>query len=214
MKPQQTKEKKKPLERSRTSRKMIEVDMERYKPRDWDYQSPKHMIRPPFVLGRSKRRIASPLQNEFPVFKDYSKPTTANIEFNKRELKPGVYRSYKLSQIYTLPGAVKIEESKVNDDKCKKDRIKVVRNKNLSYMSKIMNDYGSNVAFLPGSTDKEIEKGNLVKLKSTGNFRYGKEEKKEVKEVKEVKEKKTKREKVISPIRDRIKRKVNNKNKK
>ena len=206
MKPKENK--KKPLERSRTSRKMIEVDMERYKPRDWDYQSPKHQIRPPFVLGRSKRRIASPLQNEFPVFKDYSKPTSENIEFNKRELKPAVYRSYKLSQIYTLPGAVKIEVSKVNDDQNKKERIKVVRNKNLSSLSKIMNDYGSNVAFLPGSTDKEIEKGNLVKLKSSGNFRYGKEEKKEGKE------KKPKREKVISPIRDRIKRKTNNKNKK
>ena len=207
MKPKENK--KKPLERSRTSRKMIEVDMERYKPRDWDYQSPKHQIRPPFVLGRCKRRIASPLQNEFPVFKDYSKPTSSNIEFNKRELKPAVFRSYKLSQIYTLPGAVKIEESKVNDDQNKKERIKVVRNKNLSSLSKIMNDYGSNVAFLPGSTDKEIEKGNLVKLKSSGNFRYGKEEKKEGKD-----KKKPKKEKVISPIRDRIKRKINNKNKK
>ena len=56
-----------PLARSRTSKKFV-VDMESYKPRDWDYQSPKHQIRPPFVLGRSKKRSAKPPQSDFPVF--------------------------------------------------------------------------------------------------------------------------------------------------
>ena len=195
-----------PLLRARTHKKMVDIKMDRYKPRDWDYQSPKHQILPHHELGRGKKRVANPSPRDYPLLKQL--PKTATNFFYKRELKPAIYRSYILSQILTLPGAVKVEESKVNDDQNKKERIKVVRNKNLSSLSKIMNDYGSNVAFLPGSTDKEIEKGNLVKLKSSGNFRYGKEEKKEGKE------KKPKREKVISPIRDRIKRKTNNKNKK
>ena len=202
MKPQQP-----PLQRSRTTKKMVDIDLEKYKPRDWDYQSPKHQIRPQFELGRSKKRIANPSQKEFPVFKDYSKPTS--IDFNKRELKPAIYRSYILSQIYTLPGAVKIEESKIKDDQNKKNRIKVVRNKNLSYINKLMNDYGSNVAFLPGSKDTEIKKGNLTKLKTTQNLRYGKEEKEEKKENEEKNDKK--KQKIFSPKRDRIKRKIKNK---
>ena len=200
-----------PLARSRTSKKFV-VDMESYKPRDWDYQSPKHQIRPPFVLGRSKKRSAKPPQSDFPVFKDYSKSTTS-LDFNKRELKPAIYRSYILSQIYTLPGAVKVDESKINDDQYKKERIKVVRNKNLSYVSKILNDFGSNVAFLPGSTNKILEKG-----KTCANFRYEKEKKeKEEKNKNAIKVKKAekkKKEKVISPIRDRIKRKIKIQNKK
>ena len=27
---------------------MVDIDLEKYKPRDWDYQSPKHQIRPQF----------------------------------------------------------------------------------------------------------------------------------------------------------------------
>ena len=86
------------------------VDIESYKPRDWDYQSPKHQIRPPFILGRCKKRIKAPSQKEFPVFKDYYTNPATSTDFYKRELRPAIYRSYKLSQIYTLPGAVKVEE--------------------------------------------------------------------------------------------------------
>ena len=166
-----------PLLRSRTSKKMVDIKLERYKPRDWDYQSPKHQIRPQFVMGRSKKRLPVPSQQEFPVFKQY-KRTFSSLDINKRELKPSVFRSYKLSQIFTLPGAVKVEESKVIDDQYKRDRIKVVRNKNLCFIKKLENEYGSNVEFLPGSKPKEIKKPKLQKGKSSTDIRKIKEEKK------------------------------------
>ena len=172
------------------------VDIESYKPRDWDYQSPKHQIRPPFVLGRCKRRIKAPSQKEFPVFKDYYTNPATSTDFYKRELRPAIYRSYKLSQIYTLPGAVKVEESKINDDQNKKDRIKVIRSKNLCFQNKLLCDYGSDVAFLPGSKNEAIKKGKIGKLKSCGDFR--------IKQEKKIKEEK----KVFSPQRNRIKRNI------
>ena len=183
-----------PIKRSRTHKKMIYVNIEKYKPRDWDYQSPKHQIRPQFVLGKSKKRVANPSQKEFPVFKELPK-TKTSIEFYKRELKPAIYRSYILSQILTLPGAVKVEESKVKDDQNRKDRIRVVRNKNLCFQHKLNNEFGSNIAFLPGSKNKEIDKENFLKVKSCGDFRKIKEEKKV-------------NEKVLSPQRNRIKRNI------
>ena len=43
------------LLRSRTAQKTIFVKMDRYKPRDWDYQNVKHQIKPHFKLGKSKK---------------------------------------------------------------------------------------------------------------------------------------------------------------
>ena len=197
-----------PLLRSRTNNKMVDVKIGDYKPRDWDYQNIKHQLRPRFVLGRSKKRVANPAQKEFTAFKELPKTkTSTSIDFYKRELKPAVYRSYILSQILTLPGAVKIEESKVNDDQNKKDRIKVIRNKNLCFLSKLNNEFGSNVPFLPGSTDKEIKKGKIYKGKSCGDFRNIKVVKKEEKKGEKKEEKKV-NEKVLSPQRNRIKRNI------
>ena len=172
------------------------VDIESYKPRDWDYQSPKHQIRPPFVLGRCKKRIKAPSQKEFPVFKDYYTNPATSTDFYKRELRPAIYRSYKLSQIYNLPGAVKVEENKINDDQNKKERIKVIRSKNLCFQNKLLCDYGSDVAFLPGSKNEAIKKGKIGKLKSCGDFR--------IKQEKKIKEE----NKVFSPQRNRIKRNI------
>ena len=60
-----------PLLRSRTNNKMVDIKLERYKPRDWDYQSPKHQLRPQFVLGRSKKRAKNLSQKEFKIFKEF-----------------------------------------------------------------------------------------------------------------------------------------------
>ena len=155
-----------PLLRAKTHKKMVDIKMDRYKPRDWDYQSPKHQILPHHELGRGKKRVANPSPRDYPLLKEL--PKTATNFFYKRELKPAIYRSYILSQILTLPGAVKVEESKVNDDQNKKDRIKVVRNKNLCYLNKLMYDYESNAAFLPGSKNNE---NKLKKGKSCGDFK-------------------------------------------
>ena len=151
MKPQR------PLLRSRTSQKIPDIKLDRYKPRDWDYQSPNHQLRPQFVLGRSKKRAVNLSQKEFTVFKNPIKTKSSN-DFYRRELKPAIYRSYILSQIATLPGAVIVEESKINDDKHTKDRIKVAKNKNLCFLNKLKHDFASNVAFLPGTQDKEVKK--------------------------------------------------------
>ena len=196
MKPQR------PLLRSRTSQKIPDIKLDRYKPRDWDYQSPKHQLRPQFILGRSKKRAINLSQKEFTIFKNPMKTKTSN-DFYRRELKPAIYRSYILSQIATLPGAVIVEESKINDDKHTKDRIKVVKNKNLCFLNKLKHDYVSNVCFLPGSQDKEVKKEfTLGKSYSSFNFKKPKKEK-------------TIKEKLMSPEKARIKRnKKNNNNKK
>ena len=191
-----------PLLRSRTNNKMVDIKLERYKPRDWDYQSPKHQLRPQFVLGRSKKRAKNLSPKEFKIFKELTakEKLSNDDEFYIRELKPAIYRSYILSQIATLPGAVLVEENKINDDQHRKDRIKVVRNNNLCYLNKLKNDYTSNVAFLPGSRDKEIKKEIFIKGKSCADFRINKIKKEEEKQN-------LKKEKVLSPQRDRIKRK-------
>ena len=191
----------KPLLRSRTSQKMVDIKLDKYKPRDWDYLSIKHQIIPHFVLGRSKKRVANPAQKEFSIFVNTIKPRT-NIEF-KRELKPAVYRSYILSQIATVPGAVLVEESKINDQQKHQNLIKVVKNKNLCYLNKLENEYGSNVAFLPGSKDTEIQKGHLFKSKTLTNFNF--KPKKKI-EIAPTTKKEVENEKVSSPIRNRIKR--------
>ena len=54
--------------RSKSYGKTTYVQMNKYKPRDWDYQSPKHQIIPNFIIGRYKKRIPVPKQEEFPVF--------------------------------------------------------------------------------------------------------------------------------------------------
>ena len=191
-----------PLLRSRTNYKMVDIKLDRYKPRDWDYLSPKHQLRPRFVLGRSKKRIPNPSQREFKIFKELTAEEKLSNENYKRELRPAIYRSYILSQIATLPGAVLVEENKINDDQHRKDLIKVVRNKNLCYLNKLKNDYASNVAFLPGSKDKEIKKEIFIKGKTSGDFRNVK---------KEEEKQNLKKERVFSPQRDRIRRKAKNK---
>jgi hypothetical protein len=184
--------------RSKSYVKTTYVQMEKYKPRDWGYQSPKHQIIPHFIIGHYKRRIPTPKQEEFPVFKDLTKSKTSK-NFFKRELKPAVFRSYILSQIATLPGAVKVEENKMNDDQNKKDRIRVVKNKNICFKNKMNNIYGSKVPFLLGSKEekKEEEKINvtLKKVKSTGNLKVVVDN-----------SKKLKVNKIKSPDRNRIKR--------
>ena len=185
-----------PLLRAKTHKKMVDIKMDRYKPRDWDYQSPKHQILPHHELGRGKKRVANPSPRDYPLLKTL--PKTATNFFYKRELKPAIFRSYILSQILTLPGAVKVEESKVNDDQNKKDRIKVVRNKNLCFLNKLMFDYESNAAFLPGSKNNE---NKLKKGKSCGDF-------KTFIAKKDNKEKEKEKLKVFSPQRNRIKRKI------
>ena len=185
-----------PLLRAKTHKKMVDIKMDRYKPRDWDYQSPKHQILPHHELGRGKKRVANPSPRDYPLLKQL--PKTATNFFYKRELKPAIYRSYILSQILTLPGAVKVEESKVNDDQNKKDRIKVVRNKNLCFLNKLMYDYESNAAFLPGSKNNE---NKLKKGKSCGDFKI-------FIEKTDNKEKEKAKLKVFSPQRNRIKRKI------
>ena len=150
--------------------------MDKYKPRDWDYQNTRHQIIPPFVIGRYKRRIPPPKQEEFPVFQNLTKSQTST-NFHKRELKPSVYRSYILSQIATLPGAVKVEENKINDDQKKKDRIIVYKNNNLCYKNKLKTVFGSKVPFLPGSKEEKKDEEKITvtlkKGKSTENLMVG-----------------------------------------
>ncbi len=192
------------LLRSRTAQKTIFVKMDRYKPRDWDYQNVKHQIKPHFKLGKSKKRSTNISQKEFTVFKTPKTPNTSQTF--RRELKPAIYRSYILSQIATLPGAVKIEESKIRDDKNTKDRIKVVKNKNPCFINKLLACYDSNVAFLPGSKKEETKKDfALEKSYTCFNFKKSTKPKKEEKKVKE---------KVMSPLKNRIKRKGEKKVKK
>ena len=164
------------IKRSKTYAKTTYVHMDKYKPRDWDYQNTRHQIIPPFVIGRYKRRIPPPKQEEFPVFQNLTKSQTST-NFQKRELKPSVYRSYILSQIATLPGAVKVEENKINDDQKKKDRIIVYKNNNLCYKNKLKTVFGSKIPFLPGSKEEKKDEEKITvtlkKGKSTENLMVG-----------------------------------------
>ena len=186
------------IKRSKTYAKTTYVHMDKYKPRDWDYQNTRHQIIPPFVIGRYKRRIPPPKQEEFPVFQNLTKSQTST-NFHKRELKPSVYRSYILSQIATLPGAVKVEENKINDDQKKKDRIIVYKNNNLCYKNKLKTVFGSKVPFLPGSKEEKKDEEKITvtlkKGKSTENLM-----------VETNTNKKLKVNRVTSPDRNRIKR--------
>ena len=186
------------IKRSKTYAKTTYVHMDKYKPRDWDYQNTRHQIIPPFVIGRYKRRIPPPKQEEFPVFQNLTKSQTST-NFHKRELKPSVYRSYILSQIATLPGAVKVEENKINDDQKKKDRIIVYKNNNLCYKNKLKTVFGSKVPFLPGSKEEKKDEEKITvtlkKGKSTENLMVGTNT-----------NKKLKVNRVTSPDRNRIKR--------
>ena len=186
------------IKRSKSYAKTTYVHMDKYKPRDWDYQNTRHQIIPPFVIGRYKRRIPPPKQEEFPVFQNLTKSQTST-NFHKRELKPSVYRSYILSQIATLPGAVKVEENKINDDQKKKDRIIVYKNNNLCYKNKLKTVFGSKVPFLPGSKEEKKDEEKITvtlkKGKSTENLMVGTNT-----------NKKLKVNRVTSPDRNRIKR--------
>ena len=185
--------------RSRSFGKTTYVQMKRYKPRDWGYQSPKHQILPQFVMGHSKKRIPVPKQEEFPVFKDLTNIQTAPNSY-KRILKPAVFRSYILSQIATLPGAVKVEESKINDDKGRKDKIKVIKNNNLCFKNKLNFFYDSKVPFLPGSKEEEKITVSLKKVKSLDHLKVLANNTAE----------KLKVNKIKSPDRNRIKRNKKN----
>lgn len=196
MKPQ------KKILRSKSYQKVTFVHMEKYKPRDWGYQSPRNQIIPKFIMGHYKKRIPVPKQEDFPVFQNLTTSQTGN-NFYKRELKPAIYRSYILSQIATLPGAVKVEENKINDDKKRKDKIKVVKNNNISFKNKLNNIYGSNVPFLPGSKEEKKEEEKIkVFLKKGKSCDKLKTDSKNNKILKV--------NKIKSPDRTRIKRKKKN----
>ena len=185
--------------RSKSYGKTTYVQMNKYKPRDWDYQSPKHQIIPNFIIGRYKKRIPVPKQEEFPVFLNLTKPQTSKNSY-KRELKPAIFRSYILSQIATLPGAVKVEETKINDDKRRKDKIKVIKNNNICFKNKLNNIYGSKVPFLPGSKEEEKITVSLKKVKSSDHLKI----------LVNNNDKKLKVNKIKSPDRNRIKRNKKN----
>ena len=185
--------------RSKSYGKTTYVQMNKYKPRDWDYQSPKHQIIPNFIIGRYKKRIPVPKQEEFPVFLNLTKPQTSKNSY-KRELKPAIFRSYILSQIATLPGAVKVEETKINDDKRRKDKIKVIKNNNICFKNKLNNIYGSKVPFLPGSKEEEKITVSLKKVKSSDHLKI----------LVNNNDKKLIVNKIKSPDRNRIKRKKKN----
>jgi len=190
--------------RSRTITKTLYVKMDRYKPRDWGYQSTKHMIIPKFVIGHYKKRIPAPSQEEFPVFKNFTtSKSTTNIY--KRELKPAIYRSYILSQIATLPGAVKVEENKINDDQSKKNKIRVVKNNNICFRNKMNTIYGLTTPFLPGTKEEKKDdndtniKVTLKKVKSKENIKVNIINNNQKLKVNKI-------NKAVSPDRNRIKR--------
>ena len=153
-----------PLKRSRTQQKAFNVLFEIYKPRDWDYQNPKHQIIPEFVLGKSKKRIPEPRHNYFP-----NDPTIYSPLNNgwRRELKPAIFRSYILSQASTVPGAVIVEENKIKDDKTKEERRKYVEKKNNELLDKLMNyDLNTDIlSDLKKDDKKEINGKAVEKIK-------------------------------------------------
>ena len=188
--------------RSRSTHKPIYVEMDRYKARDWGYQSTKHMIIPRFVMGRYKKRVPPPTQDEFPVFKNLATSQSSNNLY-KRELKPAIFRSYILSQIATLPGAVKVEENKINDDQRKKEKIRVVKNNNICFRNKLNNIYGSKAPFLPGSREEKKDDDNIKvtvrTMKTHENIKVNLNNNNQKLKVNKIK-------KVVSPDRNRIKR--------
>ena len=149
-----------PLRRSRTYKKIIDIKIDGYAPRNWDYQNPKHQIRPEFVLGRYKRKTF------FPINKDYPRANLIYSPVNngyKRELNPGEFRTYALSQIFTVPGAVLIKENEIKDDKSHLEHRKEVEKKNYELINKLMNG-DLNIDFL-------LEQNKYKRNKTFFNFK-------------------------------------------
>ena len=157
-----------PLLRSRTHSKYLNVKFDIYKPRDWDYQNPKHQVRPEFVLGKSKKRVPEPSHNYFP--KDEATYSPINNGW-RRELKPAIYRRYILSQAATVPGAVIVEESKIKDDKSQADRKKYIESKNNELLYKLMN-YDLNDIW--EEIQKNMEKKKKIRSKTQEKIKYNK----------------------------------------
>ena len=155
-----------PLLRSRTHHKVFNIKLDGYAPRDWDYQNPRHQIRPEFVLGRYKKKTF------FPVNKDYPQPDKVYSPLNygyKRELQPAIFRRYLLSQASTVPGAVIVEESKIKDDKSKQDHKLELQKKYQDFMNKLMNG-DLNVDFLY-EPKKNGKHSKFVRSWTTENFK-------------------------------------------
>ena len=158
-----------PLRRSRTHKKIVPIKLDDYAARDWGYQNVKNQIRPEFVLGRYKKK------SFFPIQKDYARPNLVYSPLNngyKRELHPGIYSSYTLSQIATVPGAVIVEEKKIRDDKSHQEHRKEVEKKYSELIEKLMNG-DLNIEFL---LDKKANKRNRTegKLQNRRNYEENK----------------------------------------
>ena len=165
-----------PLLRSRTHQKIFNIKLDGYAPRDWDYQNPRHQIRPEFVLGRYKKKTF------FPVNKDYPQPDKVYSPLNngyRRELQPAIFRRYLLSQASTVPGAVIVEESKIKDDKSKQDHKLELQKKYTDFMNKLMNG-DLNVDFLY-EPKKNGKHNRFVKSWTTENFKVLNEKEKKFK---------------------------------
>ena len=176
-----------PLKRSRTQLKEENnAQFDLYRPRDWDYQNPKHQIRPEFVLGKSKRRLPEPHHNYFPNDPKIYSPINNGW---RRELKPAIFRNYILSQASTVPGAVIVEETKIKDDKTQADRRKYVEMKNEELIQKLMNcdlnidlllEDTKNKKLSRAKTQENTFKGNILKPEINKNEKK-KDDKKEEK---------------------------------
>ena len=195
-----------PLLRSRKHYKMVDIKFGTYKPRDWEYLNIKYQIRPQFVLGKSKRRLKGRPQLDNPInHVAYSPENSPKNNVYRRQLKPAVFSSYKLSQISTLPGAVLVEENKIRDDTNMENRKKYIKNKNPCFINKLICDYDSNIEFIPGSRNgvnkfwrsKSCQNLNVIRKESIKEN----ENKPETKEVQE-------------PIKDEKVETKDNKNKK
>ena len=165
-----------PLLRSRTHFKVFNIKLDGYAPRDWDYQNPRHQIRPEFVLGRYKKKTF------FPVNKDYPQPDKVYSPLNygyKRELQPAIFRRYLLSQASTVPGAVIVEESKIKDDKSMQDHKLELQKKYQDFMKKLMNG-DLNVDFLY-EPKKNGKHNRFVRSWTTENFKVLNEKEKKFK---------------------------------
>ena len=165
-----------PLLRSRTHFKVFNIKLDGYAPRDWDYQNPRHQIRPEFVLGRYKKKTF------FPVNKDYPQPDKVYSPLNygyRRELQPAIFRRYLLSQASTVPGAVIVEESKIKDDKSMQDHKLELQKKYQDFMKKLMNG-DLNVDFLY-EPKKNGKHNRFVKSWTTENFKVLNEKEKKFK---------------------------------
>ena len=147
-------------------------------------------------MGKSKKRIKGPPQLDNPInHVVYSPENSPRNNVYRRQLKPAIFRSYNLSQISTLPGAVLVEENKIRDDTNKENRRKYVKNKNPCFINKLINDYDSNIEFLPGSRNgenkfwrsKSCENLNIIRKDSNNGIIKENENRPEIKEVKDFK---------------------------